>query len=74
MADGAPPEGLRAWERAALALGVLAVDPVGLGGLWLRARSGPARERFLEGLGRLPLPLRKIHPNIPRISCSAGST
>ena len=72
MADGAPPEGLRAWERAALALGVLAVDPVGLGGLWLRARSGPARERFLEGLGRLPLPLRKVHPNIPEDQLFGG--
>ncbi|MEO1679030.1 MAG: magnesium chelatase subunit D [Pseudomonadota bacterium] len=52
------------WERATLALRLLAIDPVGLGGVWLRARSGPVRDRFVEGLGLLPLPLRKIHPNV----------
>ncbi|WP_224826629.1 magnesium chelatase subunit D [Cognatishimia sp. MH4019] len=52
------------WLRAATALNLLAVDPVGLGGLWLRARSGPVRDRLIEGLSALPLPLRKIHPTI----------
>ncbi len=52
------------WLRAATALNLLAVDPVGLGGLWLRARSGPVRDRLIEGLQALPLPLRKIHPTI----------
>ncbi|MEL6642486.1 MAG: magnesium chelatase subunit D [Pseudomonadota bacterium] len=52
------------WARAGLALSVLAVNPTGLGGLWLRARSGPARDRFLAALDALPLPLRKIHPGI----------
>ena len=52
------------WLRAATALNLLAVDPVGLGGLWLRARSGPVRDRLIDGLQALALPLRKIHPTI----------
>lgn len=52
------------WDRAALALRLLAADPAGLGGIWLRARSGPVRDRFVAGLQALPLPVRKIHPNI----------
>lgn len=52
------------WERATLALRLLAVDPAGLGGLWLRARSGPVRDRFVAGIDSLPLPRRKIHPQI----------
>lgn len=52
------------WERATLALRLLAADPAGLGGLWLRARSGPVRDRFVAGLEALPLPVRKIHTGI----------
>ncbi len=52
------------WARAEAALRLLRVDPSGLGGLWLRARSGPVRARFCEGLDALPLPLRKLHPGI----------
>ncbi len=42
----------------------LAVDPVGLKGLWLRARSGPVRDRVTDALAALPLPLRKLHPSL----------
>ncbi|KPQ08838.1 MAG: magnesium chelatase subunit BchD [Rhodobacteraceae bacterium HLUCCA09] len=52
------------WNRAELSLRLLAVDPGGLGGLWLRARSGPVRERVVAALAALPLPRRKIHPQI----------
>lgn len=38
-------------------LAVLAVDPVALGGLWLRSRSGSHRTRLTEALHRLSLPL-----------------
>jgi magnesium chelatase subunit D len=38
------------------------VDPAGLKGLWLRARSGPARDRFLEGLSALPAAPLRLHP------------
>jgi magnesium chelatase subunit D len=50
------------WARAALALDLLAVDPVGLGGMHLRARPGPVRDAALARLGSVPLPLRKLHP------------
>ena len=52
------------WDAACLALCLLAVDPVGLKGLTLRARSGPARQAFVDMLPILPLPRRKLHPNI----------
>lgn len=39
------------------ALAVLAVDPVAVGGLWLRARASPYRQSLLESLSLLPLPL-----------------
>ena len=52
------------WERAALALRLLAVDPAGLGGVHLRARAGPVRAVWLDALTALPLPLRRIHPGI----------
>ena len=56
-------EGAEAWARACLALTVLAKDPVGLGGLVLRARAGPVRDRFLDGLrDMLPAPITRLHP------------
>ena len=53
-----------AWHRAGLALAVLAVDPTGLGGLWLRARSGPVRDRYMEAFKTLTQPTTRIHPGI----------
>lgn len=52
------------WIRANLALACFLVDPSALGGIWLRARVGPVRDRFLEGLtkglnGTKP---RRLHP------------
>jgi magnesium chelatase subunit D len=61
-APDAQPE--HPWDRALWALRLLAVDPGGLGGLWLRARSGPVRDRFLTGLAQLPLPIRRFAPSI----------
>lgn len=52
------------WHRAQLAMALLAVDPVGLGGAVIRMRAGPARDTLVRGLVDIPLPLRKIHPNI----------
>lgn len=52
------------WANAECAVTLLAVDPQGLGGLWLRARSGPVRDRMVAGLQSLPLSLRRIHPAI----------
>ena len=50
--------------RAKTALALLAVDPVGLGGLWLRARSGPVRDVWVAGLAAMDLPQRRLHPEI----------
>jgi len=50
------------WERATLALTLLSIDPAGLGGAVVRARSGPVRDAFLECFGTLPQPLLKLHP------------
>lgn len=57
-------EGGDRWRAACQALRLLAVDPVGLKGLCVRARSGPARQAFVDLLPVLPLRLRKLHPTI----------
>jgi magnesium chelatase subunit D len=49
------------WQRAALALRLLALDPEGLRGAVIRMRSGPDRAAVT---GALPLKTRRIHPNI----------
>ena len=41
------------WADAVLAAALVAVDPAGLGGLWLRARHGAGRQRWLAWLQRL---------------------
>ena len=62
-AADAPPM-VQVWGRAALALALLAIDPAGLGGLHIRARSGPVRDAALARLGDLPLPRRRLHSTI----------
>lgn len=52
------------WDRITLALHVLAVDPDGIKGLWLRARAGAVRDRVTAALTALPLPLMRLHPTI----------
>lgn len=49
-----------AWDRALLALRLLACDPVALRGIVLRARSGPVREAFLAEAKRYLGHLRRI--------------
>ncbi|MBF9042893.1 magnesium chelatase subunit D [Rhodobacterales bacterium HKCCE4037] len=49
------------FARAALALDLLAVDP-GLGGLHLRARAGPVRDRLTARLGHLDEDAQRLHP------------
>ena len=56
--------GTETWARTARAVALLAIDPAGLGGLWLRARSGPVRDQLIAGLASLPLPPRRLHPAI----------
>ena len=52
------------WHRATLALTLLAVDPQSLGGLVVRARSGPARDALLKAATALPVPSVRLHPHM----------
>ena len=55
-----------AWTLAQTALDLVAVDP-GLGGIWLRARSGPVRDRFTAALpaAMAPRACRRLGPATP---------
>ena len=50
------------WHDALRAAALLAVDPVGLGGVALRAGAGPVRDRWLAALQRLlpGQPVRRV--------------
>jgi len=76
--DGRPAEGavvddpaVRAaeiWGRAIHAAALFAIEPPALGGVWLKAGSGPVRERWLgllEALLPVDMPRRRIPLNIP---------
>ena len=58
--------GAAAWHDALAALALFAADPVGLGGIAVRAGPGPVRDRFLALLREtLPAgtPLRRLPPH-----------
>ncbi len=58
-----PQPGARTWTAALQALTLFAADPVGLGGIAIRAGAGPVRDRFLALLrSALPptIPLRRV--------------
>jgi magnesium chelatase subunit D len=65
-------EPLAPWDRVEAALAVLCLDPAGVKGLWLRARSGAVRDRVTDALDALPLPLRRVHPAIDDASLFGG--
>lgn len=54
------------WADAGLVAALVAVDPVGIGGVVLRARPGSAREAWLAGMRALVvgLPWRRVPPGI----------
>lgn len=65
MSDGAPT--LSQWEEAILAATLFATDPVGLGGVRLRASPGPARDEWLNIIAELlptDTPFRRIPANV----------
>ncbi len=68
---GAGPHDM-SWDRAATALSVLAVDPAGIKGLWLRARASAVRDRVTDALTALPLPLVRLHPGVGDESLFGG--
>ena len=51
---------LEVWDDALWALRALAMDPVGLGGIWLRAGHGPVRDTWLHRLRQSGRPLIKL--------------
>ena len=56
-----------AWSDASRAAALLAVDPAGLGGIWLRAGAGPVRERWTAQLLHLlpaGTPVRRLPVHI----------
>lgn len=59
---------LTPWDRACAALAVLAVDPSGAKGLWLRARCGAVRDRLTAALPAT----RRIHPGIDDTALYGG--
>jgi len=64
----AAPSAPTVWRDAAHAAALLAVDPHGLGGAWLRAPAGDVRERWLAALRRLlpeGTPWRRVPLGIP---------
>lgn len=62
------------WARLDLALRVLAVDPVGLGGLWLRSRAGPVRDITTAAIAATPFdrPQRRLSAAIDDLALLGG--
>ena len=49
------------WAHVWLGLRLFAIDPVGLGGIALRARVGPARDALVAALPDFGLPKKRLH-------------
>ena len=60
-AEGA---GRQAWRDAVLALQLLQIDPLGIGGVWMRAGHGPVQQAWLAMLGATGLSLHKLPHSI----------
>ncbi|MGF7162941.1 magnesium chelatase subunit D [Rhodoligotrophos appendicifer] len=63
------------WEDALLAAALMVIDPVGLGGIHLRARASPVRDRWLaEMAAMLPAdaPLRRIASGVAEARLTGG--
>jgi magnesium chelatase subunit D len=62
------------WARLSLALRILAVDPVGLGGLWLHSRAGPIRDIATTALSQTPFdrPQRRLSASIDDLALLGG--
>ncbi|MEL6551020.1 MAG: magnesium chelatase subunit D [Pseudomonadota bacterium] len=64
-------EASQRWQRALLALKLLALEPR-LGGVCLRARTGPVRDRWMDGLARLSVPQRKVPLSVTHEQLDGG--
>ncbi len=65
-------EPLAPWDRVQTALALLAIDPAGLKGLWLRARAGGVRDLVTQAMAAAALPLRRVHPGIDDTALFGG--
>jgi magnesium chelatase subunit D len=68
----APPQ---AWADAVLAASILAIDPVGLGGIRVRGRAGPVRDSWMDHLAACfapDVPIRRIAAGIADSRLSGG--
>ena len=43
----------RRWSDACLIAQIVAIDPAGLGGIWVKSQAGPVRDQWLKGLQNL---------------------
>ncbi|MEM6385991.1 MAG: magnesium chelatase subunit D [Pseudomonadota bacterium] len=64
--------GTRAWERACLALKLLAESPHRFRGLTLRARVGPVRDTYLDLVNRTFGATQQLHPAMSRDTLLGG--
>lgn len=65
--DIAGPDANSAWNDAVLAAAILAVDPVGVGGIVVKARHGPLRDRWFQVLVNFlngKVPVRRVPLNV----------
>lgn len=62
------------WARLSLALRILAVDPVGMGGLWLRSRAGPVRDIASTAIAQTHFdrPQRRLSASIDDLALMGG--
>jgi magnesium chelatase subunit D len=58
MSNDAPE--FETWHDALTSLQLLQIDPIGFGGIWLRAPFGPVREQWLKALMGLGLNTVKV--------------
>jgi magnesium chelatase subunit D len=61
---GASLPGADLWREAMVALTLFAIDPHGLGGVVLRARAGPVRDRWMDALAEA-LPASTVRRRLP---------
>ena len=58
--------------KANLVAALLAVNPQGLGGVWVRALHGPGADVLAEPLRRLPGPIARIVPSVDDVALFGG--
>ncbi len=60
------------YDTPTLVAALLAVDPKGLGGVWVRARMGPQKSRIEAALAAIGLPRVPIQPGVDQLALFGG--